>query len=187
MIRMLSGLLVALALVFGVTAKAGAQDLYNCADFATKDDAQRTYDFDPSDPNGLDGPVGPDNDTRGTPGDACEEGVGGGPITFEIATGQTSDSGDTSGDTGSGDTSGGTTGGSTSGDTGSGDTSGDTGSGDTSGDTTGGSTSGGSTTGTTLPSTGAGITQTSGSSSLTFGLLVAAGIFGAAGLRARRA
>ncbi len=169
MIRMLSGLLVALALVFGVTAKAGAQDLYNCADFATKDDAQRTYDFDPSDPNGLDGPVGPDNDTRGTPGDACEEGVGGGPITFEIATGQTSGSGDTSGDTGSGDTSG------------------DTGSGDTSGGSTGGSTSGGSTTGTALPSTGAGITQTSGSSSLTFGLLVAASVVGAIGFRARRA
>ncbi len=55
------------------------------------------------------------------------------------------------------------------------------------GGTTGGTTAG-STAGTSrMPSTGVGGTQTDDSRALTFGLLVTAGIFGAAGLRARRA
>ncbi len=173
MLRTLSGLLIALALVFGFTARAGAQDQFNCSDFATQADAQATLQFDPSDPNDLDG---------NEDGEACESGVGpGGTLTADVAISQMSDGTqdvDTSADT-SGDT---------SGDTGSGDTSADTTSGaDTSSSTSGSTTTGSTSGGTALPSTGAGITQTSDSSSLTFGLLVAAGIFGVAGLRARRA
>ncbi len=160
MLRTLSGLLIALALVFGFTAPAGAQFVdYNCPDFVSRAEAQATFNFDPSDPYGLDG-----NDDDGQ---ACETTTFTGTITADIAIAQlgggTQDA-DTSADT----TSGGNTSGSTSG--------------GTSSSTTTGSTS----SGTNLPSTGAGITQTGGSSSLTFGLLVAAGLFGAAGIRARR-
>lgn len=52
-------------------ASAGGGDL-DCNDFATQAEAQAVYNEDPSDPYGLDGPIGPDNDTRGTPGLACE-------------------------------------------------------------------------------------------------------------------
>lgn len=47
------------------------QDLYNCDDFQFQEDAQAVYDADPSDPHGLDGPVGPTTD--GVPGKACED------------------------------------------------------------------------------------------------------------------
>ncbi|QIN80836.1 hypothetical protein GBA65_14800 [Rubrobacter marinus] len=40
-------------LVFAPSAMAQAGDL-DCADFATQEEAQATYDQDPSDPNGLD-------------------------------------------------------------------------------------------------------------------------------------
>jgi len=53
-------------------APAGT-DLYVCEDFPFQEDAQAVYDADPSDPHGLDGPVGPDNDTKGIPGRACEK------------------------------------------------------------------------------------------------------------------
>ncbi len=119
MIRMLSGLFIAFALVFGFTASAGAQDL-DCDDFATQEEAQANLNANPSDPNNLDR----DND-----GIACENLPSGG-----------------------------------------------------------GTTSSGTTAGTSrMPSTGIGATKTDDSLALTFGLLVAAGIFGAAGLRARRA
>lgn len=51
----------------------GTQDRYNCDDFPFQEDAQAVYDADPNDPHGLDGPVGPDNDTTGIPGRACEK------------------------------------------------------------------------------------------------------------------
>ena len=54
------------------TAPTRAQTDRNCPDFAYQEDAQEVYDQDPSDPYGLDGPIGPDNDTTGTPGLACE-------------------------------------------------------------------------------------------------------------------
>lgn len=56
-----------------VPPPVGTQDLYTCEDFAYQEDAQAVYDADPSDPHGLDGPVGSDNDTMGIPGRACEK------------------------------------------------------------------------------------------------------------------
>ena len=53
---------------------AGAQqqeDLYNCSDFATQEEAQAVYDEDPSDPYGLDGPPG--EASAGSSGVVCEE------------------------------------------------------------------------------------------------------------------
>jgi hypothetical protein len=47
-----------------VDVGAPSQDLYNCDDFATQEEAQQVYDADRSDPNNLDA----NND-----GDACEE------------------------------------------------------------------------------------------------------------------
>ncbi|CAN5882132.1 hypothetical protein BH24ACT15_BH24ACT15_05420 [soil metagenome] len=52
---------------------AFAQDAFNCDDFTYQEDAQQVYERDTSDPHGLDGPPGPNNDTTGTPGVACEE------------------------------------------------------------------------------------------------------------------
>lgn len=49
----------------------GTQDLYDCADFDTQEEAQAIYDQDPSDPYGLDGPIGEASD--GEAGVACEE------------------------------------------------------------------------------------------------------------------
>ena len=61
-------------------------DLYDCEDFTYQEDAQEVYDRDPSDPYGLDGPIGEASDgIRGVP---CEDlphrpdsggGDGGGP------------------------------------------------------------------------------------------------------------
>ena len=57
-------------------APAGAQsvqegDLYDCDDFTYQEEAQRVYDRDPSDPYGLDGPIGEASDgIRGVP---CED------------------------------------------------------------------------------------------------------------------
>ncbi len=155
MLRTLSGLLIAFALVFGFAASAGAQDLGNdgvdmdCDDFGGDSAAAQAYFV--GDGGSADRNV--DDLDRDRDGGACDNPGGGGGST---------DGGGTSG----GDTGGGTT---------------------TGGPTSGGSTSGGSTSGgTTLPSTGAGVTRSGGPSSLAFGLLVAASIFGAAGVRARR-
>lgn len=56
---------VAIAMVafIGLAQGSTAQDLYNCGDFATQEEAQRVLNADPSDPHRLDG----DND-----GWACE-------------------------------------------------------------------------------------------------------------------
>jgi hypothetical protein len=57
-----------------VVGGAGAQettDQFDCEDFQYQEDAQAVYDQDPSDPNGLDGPVGEAFD--GVEGIACEE------------------------------------------------------------------------------------------------------------------
>jgi hypothetical protein len=70
--RSLGAVFVGFVLAIGSFATTNAQDTYDCSDFATQEEAQAVYDADPSDPSGLDGPIGPDNDTRGTPGVACE-------------------------------------------------------------------------------------------------------------------
>jgi len=53
------------------TAAQAQEDLYDCADFATQEEAQAVYNQDPSDPYGLDGPIGEASD--GEAGIACEE------------------------------------------------------------------------------------------------------------------
>ncbi|MDP9354667.1 MAG: thermonuclease family protein [Chloroflexota bacterium] len=63
---------VLLVLPLRGTSTATAQDQFDCNHFRYQEDAQAVYNANPSDPNGLDGPIGPDNDTRGTPGLACE-------------------------------------------------------------------------------------------------------------------
>jgi hypothetical protein len=45
------------------------EDLYDCDDFDTHAEAQAIYDQDPSDPYGLDGPIGTASDGDGL---ACE-------------------------------------------------------------------------------------------------------------------
>ena len=50
---------------------ASAQDTLSCEDFASQADAQEELRRDPSDPNGLDGPVG--ERSTGIPGVACED------------------------------------------------------------------------------------------------------------------
>jgi hypothetical protein len=50
---------------------ASAQDTLNCDSFASQADAQEELRRDPSDPNGLDGPVG--EGSTGIPGVACED------------------------------------------------------------------------------------------------------------------
>ena len=53
------------------TAAQAQEDLYDCEDFATQEEAQAVYNQDPSDPYGLDGPIGTASD--GETGVACEE------------------------------------------------------------------------------------------------------------------
>ncbi len=159
MIRTLSGLLLAFALVFGFTARAGAQDLGNdgvdmdCGDFGGDPAAAQAY----FEGDGGSQARNVDDLDRDGDGGACDNpgGGGGGGATTG---GGGPDPSDMTDDT--------TTGGSTS------------------GGTTTGSTSGG----TALPSTGAG-TAFGGDSStlLTLGLLVGASLFGVAGVRVRRA
>lgn len=50
---------------------ASGADEFNCEDFATQEEAQAVYNQDPSDPSGLDGPVGEAFD--GEQGLACED------------------------------------------------------------------------------------------------------------------
>ncbi len=69
-----ASLIVALALGVFAASPASAQDVLNCGDIATQNDAQRILEADLSDPNRLDG----NND-----GVACESGVGGGTVTFD--------------------------------------------------------------------------------------------------------
>ena len=66
-----AGRVLAASLALSVLSASAQQDL-DCEDFTYQEDAQDVYNADPSDPHGLDGPKGPDNDTRGTPGLACE-------------------------------------------------------------------------------------------------------------------
>ena len=53
------------------TAAQAQEDIYDCEDFATQEEAQAVYNQDPSDPYGLDGPIGETSD--GEAGVACEE------------------------------------------------------------------------------------------------------------------
>jgi hypothetical protein len=57
----------------GTGGTTTGEDVYDCPDFQFQEDAQAEHDRDPSDPSGLDGPIGPNNDTTGTPGKACED------------------------------------------------------------------------------------------------------------------
>ena len=57
---------------------AMAQDLYDCGDL-TQEEAQQIYESDPSDPYGLDGPIG--ESSSGVPGVACEGSPSGGTDT----------------------------------------------------------------------------------------------------------
>jgi hypothetical protein len=62
------------ALALLMAGGAGAQetaDQFDCEDFQYQEDAQAVYDQDPSDPHGLDGPIGEASD--GEAGVACEE------------------------------------------------------------------------------------------------------------------
>ena len=52
-------------------AFAQTPDRYDCADFTYQEEAQAIYDQDPSDPYGLDGPIGEAYD--GIQGVACED------------------------------------------------------------------------------------------------------------------
>lgn len=69
--RTLFAMFAAVLFLTGLSVTATAQNL-NCSDFQFQEDAQAVYDQDTNDPNGLDGPIGPNNDTTGTPGLACE-------------------------------------------------------------------------------------------------------------------
>ncbi len=69
MSRFIVALFFAFALVLGYSTSTSAQNL-NCTNFQFQEDAQEVYDADPSDPNGLDGPIGPTS--SGAPGVACE-------------------------------------------------------------------------------------------------------------------
>jgi len=51
-------------------AKSPSPGDLDCSDFDTREQAQQVLDTDPSDPNGLDGPIG--EASSGTPGVACE-------------------------------------------------------------------------------------------------------------------
>lgn len=59
-----------LLLGWGVASPARADT--NCPDYTNQAAAQARYKQDLTDPDGLDGPIGPNNDTTGTPGVACE-------------------------------------------------------------------------------------------------------------------
>jgi hypothetical protein len=62
------------ALALLMAGGVGAQettDQFDCEDFQYQEDAQAEYNRDPSDPHGLDGPIGEASD--GEAGVACEE------------------------------------------------------------------------------------------------------------------
>ncbi len=59
-------------LLVGLSGTALAQDL-DCGDFTTQEEAQKVFDADPSDPNGLDG-----NDNDGRACESLPSGSGGG-------------------------------------------------------------------------------------------------------------
>jgi len=61
---------LALLMAGGVGAQETA-DQFDCEDFQYQEEAQAVYDQDPSDPHGLDGPIGEASD--GVAGVACEE------------------------------------------------------------------------------------------------------------------
>lgn len=58
------------AVAGGAVLGSSTQDLYDCSDFDTQEEAQAVYEDDTTDPYGLDGPPGPTS--SGEPGVACE-------------------------------------------------------------------------------------------------------------------
>jgi hypothetical protein len=86
-----AGVLFTAALSFGVSGTAQAADTWNCPDFVSQADAQAVYNADPSDPHGLDGPIG--TGYSGVLGVACEEHdyvANPGTVTSAMALGTTS-------------------------------------------------------------------------------------------------
>lgn len=69
--RMLLLAALCMTLSTAFASAALAQDEFDCADFATQEEAQAVYDEDTSDPSGLDGPIG--TGFTGEEGVACEE------------------------------------------------------------------------------------------------------------------
>jgi hypothetical protein len=65
--------LAALVFMTGLTVSAAAQDLYDCEDFTFWEDALAVFEQDRSDPHGLMGPVGPDNETGVTSAVVCPD------------------------------------------------------------------------------------------------------------------
>jgi hypothetical protein len=63
--------LVGILSVLLMETPAHAQDILNCDDFASQEEAQESLRENPDDPDGLDGPPG--QPSTGTPGLACED------------------------------------------------------------------------------------------------------------------
>ena len=63
--------LVGLLSVLLMPTTANAQDILNCEDFDSQEEAQESLRDNPDDPDGLDGPPG--QPSTGTPGVACED------------------------------------------------------------------------------------------------------------------
>ena len=76
------------AVAGGVVLGSSTQDLYDCSDFDTQEEAQAVYEDDTTDPYGLDGPQG--TASSGEPGVACES----------LPSDGSADSGGSSGDAG---------------------------------------------------------------------------------------
>ena len=82
--RFVIALFAALALAIGVSDQAVAQDFnLDCSSFGFQEEAQAVFDADPSDPYGLDGPVGPTSGNQ--PGVACPSLPPGGPADVAAA------------------------------------------------------------------------------------------------------
>jgi hypothetical protein len=63
--------LVGVLSVLLIPTPAQAQDVLDCDDFASQEEAQEALRENPDDPHGLDGPPG--QPSTGTPGSACED------------------------------------------------------------------------------------------------------------------
>ena len=69
-IAYLAALCTLAMLILAPTTALAQRDLYDCSDFDYQEEAQDVFDEDPSDPYGLDGPVG--EEYGGIEGVACE-------------------------------------------------------------------------------------------------------------------
>ncbi len=69
-LSMLAMMIIASTALAQSRGPSGADGTFNCEDFDFQEDAQAVFNQDTSDPNGLDGPVGPAS--TGVPNVACE-------------------------------------------------------------------------------------------------------------------